>query len=95
MAGRLNRHYRTLGPNLQRVRERRKATQERLAEKLGVSPRTIQYYECGKKTPSLRTFVKLCDALRASLDDLFRPLTPAPRPKGLPFRRRAHRGPKR
>ena len=53
------------------LRVRRNLTQEKLAEKVGVSARYIQSVEAGEYFPSLPTLVRLRAALRCDWDDIF------------------------
>jgi DNA-binding XRE family transcriptional regulator len=53
------------------LRARRELTQERLAEKVGVSARYVQSLEAGEYFPSLPTLVKLKTALRCDWNELF------------------------
>jgi transcriptional regulator with XRE-family HTH domain len=64
--------YRTrFGENVARLRERRKLTQEELAEKAGVSARYLQSIEAGEYFPALPTLVRLNSALRCDWGELF------------------------
>ena len=51
-------------------RKNKKMTQQVLAEKLGVSDRTIGNWENGRNMPDLSLFKPLCDELNISLNDL-------------------------
>jgi transcriptional regulator with XRE-family HTH domain len=53
------------------VRERRHLTQEKLAEKAGVSARYVQSLEAGEYFPSLPTLARLKLVLRCSWNELF------------------------
>jgi len=59
------------GENIASLRSRRKLTQERLAEKAGVSARYVQSLEAGEYLPTLPTLARLKSALRCSWNDLF------------------------
>jgi DNA-binding XRE family transcriptional regulator len=59
------------GKNIAFLRSRRKLTQERLAEKTGVSARYVQSLEAGEYLPTLPTLARLKSALRCSCNDLF------------------------
>jgi transcriptional regulator with XRE-family HTH domain len=65
-------HRTRFGENVASLRERRKLTQEKLAEKGGVSARYIQSVEAGEYFPSLPTLVRLRATLRCDWEDLFR-----------------------
>lgn len=45
-------------------------TQERLAEKVGISSTYLSAIECNVKYPKLATFIKIANAIGASADDL-------------------------
>ena len=56
-----------------RLRELRKGnglTAQYMADKLGISLRAYQFYESGKREPSLQTLVKIADILIVSTDYL-------------------------
>lgn len=59
------------GENVAQLRARRRITQEKLAETMGVSARYIQSVEAGEYFPSLPTLARLRAALRCRWDDLF------------------------
>ncbi|MCR9154602.1 MAG: helix-turn-helix domain-containing protein [Croceimicrobium sp.] len=56
-------HYSTLIKRIKSRREMLKVNQEMLAELAGVSPRTLKQFESGKGNPTLKTLIKLADAL--------------------------------
>jgi len=66
-----NSHRTRFGKNVARLRERRKLTQEELAEKAGVSARYLQSIEAGEYFPTLPTLVRLNSALRCDWGELF------------------------
>lgn len=50
------------------VEERRKfGTQEKLANAVGINPKTISAYETGRKNPSLEIFIKMCIIMKADV----------------------------
>lgn len=53
-------------------REKQKLSQLDLSNLSGVSQNMITYIETGKRTPSLRTFLKLCQALKINPAVLFK-----------------------
>jgi len=59
------------GRNIARLRERRNFTQEKLAEKMGISARYVQSLEAGEYFPSLPTLIKLRTTLRCHWEELF------------------------
>ncbi|HEY8272174.1 MAG TPA: helix-turn-helix transcriptional regulator [Pseudobdellovibrionaceae bacterium] len=58
--------------NLKRLRQKRKLTQEELAEAVDCSPRYIQMLEAGKSWPRLKVIQALSKCLRVKETDLFR-----------------------
>lgn len=64
-------HRAKLGENIADLRERRKLTQEQLAEKTGVSARYIQSLEAGEYFPSLPKLVRLKLVLRCGWNEIF------------------------
>lgn len=59
------------GENLRKLRKERNLTQKELAEYLGVTGRTIGYYENGERFPSPDTINRIADLFNVSLDWLF------------------------
>lgn len=60
----------------ERIRQRRKAlglTQEKLAERAGLSVNYLAQLEISDKTPSLKTLVSLATALEMDMSDFFAP----------------------
>ncbi|MBE6351015.1 MAG: helix-turn-helix transcriptional regulator [Spirochaetaceae bacterium] len=57
--------------SLKAFREERNISQLELSLISGVSQNMITYIETGKRTPSLRTLLKLCNALEISPAKLF------------------------
>lgn len=60
-----------LGENLRKLRKEKNLTQKQLAEYLGVTARTIGYYENGQRFPSPETINRIADFFNVSLDWLF------------------------
>jgi putative transcriptional regulator len=60
-----------LGSNLKDVRTAAGLTQAELAERVGVSRKTINTVENGVFTPSTLLALKLAKALKCKVDDLF------------------------
>jgi transcriptional regulator with XRE-family HTH domain len=58
-----------IGKFIAEKRKEKKLTQAELAEKLGVSDRSISNWENGKNMPDLSLFKPLCDELDISLND--------------------------
>lgn len=64
-------HRTWFGRNVARLRMRRKLTQEKLAEKVGVSARYLQSVEAGEYLPTLPKLAHLKTALRCDWNELF------------------------
>lgn len=64
-------HRTRLGKNIVSLRLRRDLTQEKLAEKAGVSARYVQSIEAGEYLPSLPTLARMKLVLRCSWNELF------------------------
>ena len=60
----------TIGSYIAQKRRTKNLTQEQLAEKLGVSNKTISKWENGKCMPDYSIIQKLCDALGVTLPEL-------------------------
>jgi transcriptional regulator with XRE-family HTH domain len=57
--------------NVVLLRNRAGMTQERLAEKIGISTRYFQSIEAGKRWPTIGVLVQLRNSLRCGWADLF------------------------
>lgn len=62
----------TLGAILRTERKRREWSLQYVAERVGVSPAAVHYWETGKKTLSARSLARYCDVLGVSIDYVFR-----------------------
>lgn len=60
------------GSNLRGERERRKLTQEKLAEKADLDPSYISGIERGVRNPSILSVVRIANALDTTVSDLSR-----------------------
>ena len=60
-----------IGKNFQKIRKSFGYTQEKLAEKIEVSPRYISDVEQDKAKPSYEVLVKMCNIFNIGLDDVF------------------------
>ena len=60
------------GQRIREARHKRRMTQEELAEKANIGTYYLGEVERGVKTPSLKVFVAIADALGASTDSLLR-----------------------
>ena len=56
--------------NIKRLREVAKLTQKELAEKLGITPRKVSYWENGKIEPDMDTLILISNFFDESIDDL-------------------------
>ena len=59
-----------IGKFIQDTRKKQNLTQEELAEKLGVSNRSISRWECGKNMPDVSLYKPLCEILNITVNDL-------------------------
>jgi XRE family transcriptional regulator, regulator of sulfur utilization len=59
-----------LAANLRRLRERRKLTQQDLAERSGVPRPTLAHLESGEANPTLSVLVRVAEALATSIEEL-------------------------
>src|SRR5699024_2506968 len=59
-----------IGKFLASLRKEKKLTQQELAEKLGVSDRTIGNWENGRNMPDLSLFKPLCQELDITINEL-------------------------
>lgn len=59
-----------IGTRIKAGRVTARLTQERLAEKVGISSTYLSAIECNVKDPKLATFIKIANAIGASADDL-------------------------
>lgn len=61
-----------LGRRIQRIRQKKGITQERLAEELKISITHLAMVETGKSTPSLKLVYKIADTLDVKVEELFK-----------------------
>ena len=59
-----------IGKFIQQCRKKKRLTQSELAEKLGVSDRTVGNWENGRNMPDLSLFKPLCDELDITINEL-------------------------
>lgn len=59
-----------IGRFIAEVRKEQNYTQKALAEKLGVSDRTVSKWECGKGMPETSLMMPLCEILKISVNEL-------------------------
>ncbi|MEG2002887.1 MAG: helix-turn-helix domain-containing protein [Clostridia bacterium] len=60
----------SFGQRLVQFRNQKGIMQKELAEKTGITPTALNYYEKDKREPNLMTIIKLADALDVTGDDL-------------------------
>ena len=56
--------------NLRELREKKGWTQEKVAREVGLSPKTISFYETGFREPSRKTLIDLAKIFDVSVDRL-------------------------
>jgi XRE family transcriptional regulator, regulator of sulfur utilization len=61
-----------LGLQIKRIREDKKLTQQKLADKVGIHLSYIGNIEIGAKQPSLQTLFRIAEVLGVKVSDLFR-----------------------
>ena len=59
-----------IGKFIAKCRKEKKLTQEQLAEKLGVTSKSISRWENGNTMPDLSLFNPLCEMLQITVNDL-------------------------
>ena len=62
----------SFGELLQRERGKLGWTQKKLAKLSGIAETQISNFEAGQRQPSLRNFVKLCEALKCGAEQLIK-----------------------
>ena len=60
--------YKKIGKRIQKARYNKELTQERLAEKAGITPVYVSQLERGAKQPSLSVLIHLAEALDISIE---------------------------
>lgn len=58
------------GDNLKNLRKLKKISQEKLAEKIGVTRQSVSKWECGEAYPEMDNILKLCDIFHCKINDL-------------------------
>ena len=61
--------YKAVGSRIRALRKQQHLTQEKLAEKAGISFAFVGHTERGTRIPSFATICKLADALECSIDE--------------------------
>ncbi len=62
--------YAAMGRRIRARRRERKLTQEKLAERMGISASFLGHVERGSRVMSLETFVRFCETLETSPEEL-------------------------
>jgi len=65
-----NLNYKLIGMRIKAQRKKMQLTQEKLSEKVGISPSHMGNVENGKDPPSLACFVSIANALETTTDHL-------------------------
>ncbi len=65
-----NINLRRIGNRLKKAREAKHLTQEQFAELVGLSAGYIGMIECGKRVPSLATFLDIISVLEVTADEI-------------------------
>lgn len=60
-----------LGRKIQRLRKEKNLTQEKLAERIGISTTWIGYIETGYRRPNLKMIYRIARALDIKVKDIF------------------------
>ncbi len=60
-----------LGLRIKEFREKRKLTQDKLAETVGIDPKHLSRIENGRNYPSFETLEKILESLDISYEDIF------------------------
>ena len=58
------------GDNLRNLRKTKKISQEKLAEKVGVSRQSVSKWECGEAYPEMDNILTLCNIFHCKINDL-------------------------
>lgn len=62
--------FRVVGVRIRTIRNKKKMTQEKLAELINMDPRSIIDIEMGNRNPTLQTIYRICKALKVKSSDL-------------------------
>lgn len=60
-----------IGKRIQELRKAHRLSQEKVAEKADISPNYLSRIECGKENPTLDMLIKLADALKVEMWEVF------------------------
>jgi transcriptional regulator with XRE-family HTH domain len=62
---------RLIGVRIKELRKHKELSQEKLADRMNISPKYLSNIERGKENPTLDTFMKIADALHIELSEIF------------------------
>ena len=65
-----NINYKVIGKRLKEAREKKKITQEKLAEKVGVSRQSVSKWETSEAYPEMNNILELCKIFKCNISDL-------------------------
>ena len=60
-----------IGARIAKIRSKKGMTQEKLADKMGISSKYLSSIERGKENPTLKTFISMSEALNVDLGEFF------------------------
>lgn len=58
--------------NLSYLRKTKEVTQETISDLIGLTPRSVSFYESGDREPTLKNLVLLAKFFEVSIDDLLK-----------------------
>jgi len=71
MATNSDKYLAQLGKRIANIREKKGMTQYKLAKDLMMEQSNLARIEDGKTNPTVKTLLKICDAIKISMSDLF------------------------
>ena len=69
--------YHLIGKNIKNIRNKQNITQEKLAEKVGISTNFLACIETGLKKGSFETYINIANALHVTLDTITYDVVPS------------------
>lgn len=66
----------TFGKRLIELRENKNLSRQKVADDLGISRASLEYYEKGKRTPDIETLLKLANYFEVTCDYLIKGVLP-------------------
>lgn len=58
---------------LRGLRANQNLTVREAAKRLGIAPRTLQYWEYGRTYPNTKQLARICDVYKCGVEDIFLP----------------------